>query len=107
LRSVRRDTDTTAARSDLVAEVLAVSTDGDEPTGADLAEIEREWPLISAELEALDVEISILATRRPCALDHRRKRRAESRVIRAWVETTQDQARVTHRTGARSGGAAA
>lgn len=55
----------------------------DEPTSADLAAIEREWPLIEAELELLDAEILILtAVGGPTALDWRRLRRAEARVLR-------------------------
>ncbi|TDU89453.1 hypothetical protein EV138_3021 [Kribbella voronezhensis] len=55
---------------------------GDEPTAADLAAIEREWPLIAAELDLLDAEISYInAGPSPSALDRRRVRRAERRVL--------------------------
>lgn len=57
-----------------------------EPTEAELAAIEVEWPLIAAELDLLDAEISLLhAADRggPSPLDWRRLRRAEARVIRA------------------------
>ncbi len=37
----------------------------EEPTAADLAAIENEWPLIEAEIELLDVQITILDARRP------------------------------------------
>ena len=56
-----------------------------EPSAADLAAIEVENPLIAAELDWLDAEISMLnADERggPSPLDWRRLRRAEARVIR-------------------------
>ncbi|PZF98419.1 hypothetical protein C1I99_13490 [Micromonospora deserti] len=61
-----------------------------EPTVADLAAIDREWPLIAAELDLLDAEITLLYAEDhggPTALDWRRLRRAEARVTRA-AETT-------------------
>jgi hypothetical protein len=63
------------------------SRPGGEPTVADLAAIEAEWPLISAELDVLDAEITILSTKRPTALDWRRLRRAEAGLIRAFLDT--------------------
>ena len=60
-------------------------THTDEPTAADLAAIERESPLIDAEMAWLDAEISMLdADERggPSELDWRRLRRSEARVIR-------------------------
>lgn len=59
-------------------------TDGGEvePTAAELAEIEREWPLIAAELDLLDAEIAVLSAEgRASKLDRRRVRRAEHRVL--------------------------
>ena len=54
----------------------------DEPTPADLAGIEREWPLLAAELELLDAEISFInAGPAASELDRRRIRRAEHRVL--------------------------
>jgi hypothetical protein len=54
-----------------------------EPTPAELAEIEQEWPLIEAELSLLDAEIRILtADGGPSPLDWRRLRHAERRVLR-------------------------
>jgi hypothetical protein len=54
-----------------------------EPTSADLAAIEAEWPLIEAELSLLDAEIRALyAAGGPSPLDRRRIRRAEQRVMR-------------------------
>lgn len=61
------------------------SADLPEPTTADLAAIEAEEPLIDAELAWLDAELTILNTDDrggPTALDWRRLRRAEARVIR-------------------------
>lgn len=56
----------------------------DEPTAAELAAIEAEWPLIEAELAALDAQIRILtANGGLSALDWRRLRRAERRVLAA------------------------
>jgi hypothetical protein len=60
-----------------------------EPTAADLAAIESEWPLIAAELDVLDAEITMLYAEDhggPTALDWRRLRRAEARVTRAAAE---------------------
>ena len=53
------------------------------PTQAELAAIEREWPLIEAELALTDAEIHALNVRGgPSPLDWRRLRRAEQRVLR-------------------------
>ncbi|MGW0506058.1 DUF6284 family protein [Micromonospora sp. NPDC003241] len=60
-----------------------------EPTAADLAAIDTEWPLIAAELDVLDAEITLINAENhggPTALDWRRLRRAESRVTRAAAE---------------------
>ncbi|MEV0727705.1 DUF6284 family protein [Polymorphospora sp. NPDC050346] len=57
-----------------------------EPTASDLAAIEAEWPLIAAELDLVDAEISLIYAADhggPTALDWRRVRRAERRVVRA------------------------
>jgi hypothetical protein len=55
----------------------------DEPTPQDLAAIDREWPLIEAELALLDAEITALySDGGPSPLDRRRIRRAEQRVMR-------------------------
>jgi hypothetical protein len=54
------------------------------PSDTDLAAIERENPLIEAELALVDAEIRVLAAARgPSALDWRRFRRAEQRAVRA------------------------
>lgn len=56
----------------------------DEPTRAELAAIEAEWPLIEAELAVLDAQIRALsAARGPSPLDWRRLRRAERGVLAA------------------------
>jgi hypothetical protein len=62
---------------------------GEEPTAADLAGIEQEWPLIADELDLLNAEIAMI-TAGPNAsiLDRRRIRRAERRVL----ETARGQA---------------
>ncbi|MEV1107079.1 DUF6284 family protein [Micromonospora sp. NPDC049751] len=61
----------------------------DEPTSAELAAIEAEWPLIEAELSVLDAEISLINAADhggPSPLDWRRLRRAEARVTRVATE---------------------
>lgn len=61
----------------------------DEPTRAELAAIEAEWPRIAAEMDLLDAEITMLyAADRggPTPLDWRRLRRAEARVTRVAAE---------------------
>ncbi|MEU5949626.1 DUF6284 family protein [Micromonospora sp. NPDC047465] len=60
-----------------------------EPTAADLAAIDMEWPLIAAELDVLDAEITMLYAEDhggPTVLDWRRLRRAEAGVTRAAAE---------------------
>jgi Family of unknown function (DUF6284) len=53
----------------------------DEPTAAELAAIEREWPLIAAELAVVDAEVTIAdADGQPTELDVRRLRHAEAAV---------------------------
>ncbi|TDU87603.1 hypothetical protein EV138_1127 [Kribbella voronezhensis] len=67
--------------------------DGDGPSAQDLASIEREWPLIEAELALLDAEIAyITAGPAASALDRRRVRRAQRRVLTVGRELTADQA---------------
>jgi hypothetical protein len=58
---------------------------GEGPSAADLAAIEREWPLIAAEIDLLDAEIALLnAAGSGGSLDRRRVRRAQRRVLVAW-----------------------
>jgi hypothetical protein len=62
-------------------------THEDGPTPDDLAEIEREMPLIEAEIALVDAEIRMLtAAGGPSPLDWRRLRRAEARVTRVAAE---------------------
>src|SRR4051812_18463071 len=59
----------------------------EEPTADALAEIEREWSLIQAEIELIDAEIRLLtATGGPTEADWRRLRRAVKRVLREAAE---------------------
>jgi Family of unknown function (DUF6284) len=63
---------------------LAPEPDG--PTPDELAAIEREMPLIRAEVALVDAEIRVLtAPHHPTDLDWRRLRRAEAYVLRAWA----------------------
>lgn len=53
-----------------------------EPTAAELAAIEAEWPQIAADLDALDAEIAaLIAGPYMSEIDRRRVRRAERRVL--------------------------
>jgi hypothetical protein len=70
-------------------EYKAVAITG--PSAAELAEIEREWPLIAAELDLLDAEITALSAEgRVSRLDRRRMRRAERRVLEVGRELAAD-----------------
>ena len=61
-----------------------------EPSAADLAGIEREWPLIAAELDLLDAQIALInAGPYASALETRRIRRAEHRVLEIGRELTE------------------
>jgi hypothetical protein len=68
--------------------IIHLSPVGDEePTPAELAAIEAEWPLILAELDQLDAEIAELTTGPYMSeLDRRRIRRAERRVLEVGRE---------------------
>jgi hypothetical protein len=60
--------------------------DDREPTAADLAAIEAEWPLIEAELDVLDAEIAALwHAGGTSPLDWRRLRRARRRLLAAQL----------------------
>ncbi|GGX66130.1 DUF6284 family protein [Streptomyces anandii] len=68
-----------------IVAVQAVVTAGEydrEPTAAELDAIERELPLIVAEVELLDAHITTL-DRIPSEVDARRLRRARRRVLAA------------------------
>ncbi|KXK58172.1 hypothetical protein AWW66_31320 [Micromonospora rosaria] len=61
------------------------------PTAADLAAIESEWPLIAAELDVLDAQITLIYAEDhggPSPLNWRRLRRTEARVTRAAAEVS-------------------
>ncbi|WP_233625288.1 DUF6284 family protein [Actinoplanes sp. ATCC 53533] len=66
---------------------IHVITDG--PSAADLDAIEAEWPLIAAELDLLDAEITLIYAADhggPTTLDRRRLRRAQAAVTRVAAE---------------------
>ena len=68
-----------------IIHLSAVSSE--EPTAADLAGIEAEWPLIAAELDLLDAQIAFInAGPYASALETRRVRRAERRVLQVGRE---------------------
>ena len=63
---------------------MSLPWDFDEPSAADLAAIEAEWPVIEAELGVLDAEIAALVHEGgPSALDWRRVRRARRQLLAA------------------------
>ncbi|MFH9136035.1 DUF6284 family protein [Streptomyces sp. NPDC017524] len=68
----------------LQAVVTAAPFDG-EPSNADLDAIDREMPLILADVVLLDAEIMAI-DRTPTELDERRIRRARRRVLAARRE---------------------
>jgi hypothetical protein len=58
--------------------------DGREPRARDLAAIEREWPLIAADLAVLDAEIEVLTADGPVPeLTRRRLARAREQARQA------------------------
>ncbi|WP_109006083.1 DUF6284 family protein [Streptomyces rishiriensis] len=63
-----------------VQEAVTAFADWMEPTDAELDAIEREMPLILADIEALDVQIPLLE-RTAGELESRRARRARHRVL--------------------------
>jgi Family of unknown function (DUF6284) len=64
-----------------------VIPDDVEPTAAELAQIEREWPLIAAEVAVVEAEILALCAKPgPSELDWQRLRRARRRVLREAAE---------------------
>jgi len=66
--------------------ITDLGSPGREPTAADLAAIEAEWPLIEAELAVVDAEVRLLsAAGGPSPLDWRRLRRAERQTLAAAV----------------------
>ncbi len=68
-----------------IGALQTVVTDDDfgrEPTDLELGELAYEMPLILAEVEELDVQISLL-DRTPTEMDQRRLRRARNKVLAA------------------------
>ncbi|MEU5973657.1 DUF6284 family protein [Streptomyces sp. NPDC047315] len=65
-----------------IAEAVIAVAPWPEPTDAELDAIERELPLILAEVDELDTQIVTL-DRTPTALDEQRRRRAQRRVLAA------------------------
>ena len=63
-----------------------------DPTPADLAAIEAEWPVIEAELDVLAAEIRLVTATGPAPLDWRRLRRAERRVLAARLRAAEPPA---------------
>ncbi|MYX36436.1 MULTISPECIES: DUF6284 family protein [unclassified Streptomyces] len=61
--------------------VTGIASDG-EPSDAELSAIEREMPVVLAEVELLDAQIMTL-DRIPSEVDARRLRRARRRVLAA------------------------
>lgn len=60
-----------------------MGSDEVEPTRADLAAIEREWPLIEAELAVVEAEaLALCAEPGPSELDWQRIRSARRRALR-------------------------
>lgn len=67
-----------------VQDAVTAFADFMEPTNADLDAIEREMPVILADVELLDAHITTL-DRIPTELDNRRIRRARRRALAARV----------------------
>ncbi|MFG2130669.1 DUF6284 family protein [Streptomyces sp. NPDC048751] len=63
-----------------VQDAVTAFADWKEPTDAELDAIEREMPLILADIDTLDVQIALLE-RTPGELESRRARRARHRVL--------------------------
>ncbi|MCX4989901.1 MULTISPECIES: DUF6284 family protein [unclassified Streptomyces] len=68
-----------------VQDVVTAFADFMEPTDAELDAIEREMPVITADIELLDAQIVTL-DRTPTELDVRRIRRAQRRALVARRE---------------------
>lgn len=59
---------------------MQVSDYGSEPSAADLRAIEREWPVIEAEMDLVSVEAAVDDTDVLSELDARRLKAARERV---------------------------
>lgn len=66
-----------------VQEAVTAFADWNEPTGAELAAIESEMPLILADVDLIDAQI-IAMDHTPNEVDTRRVRRALARVLTEW-----------------------
>jgi hypothetical protein len=65
-----------------VSIISLLAANSEDPSAAELAEIEQEWPLIAAELNLLDAQIAYInAGPYASVLDRRRMRRAERCVL--------------------------
>ncbi|MGW3916465.1 DUF6284 family protein [Streptomyces sp. NPDC005070] len=82
-----------------VQEAVTAFADFMEPTGAELDAIEREMPVILADVDLIDAQI-IAMDHGPNDVDTRRVRRALARVL---IE----RAKLTNRTAADAAGGAA
>ena len=79
----RADTGRQAGEHDGSADVLA---DGIEPSAAELAAIEDEWPVIAAEVALVDAEAGFLAAGSDVGgFAWRRLRRANRHLVAAWL----------------------
>ncbi|WP_432044066.1 DUF6284 family protein [Streptomyces cadmiisoli] len=81
-----------------VQEAVTAFADFIEPTNAELDAIEREMPVILADVDLLDAQI-ITLDRTPTELDARRLRRARRRALAARVELANRTAGATLPTG--------
>ncbi|MFJ7180983.1 DUF6284 family protein [Streptomyces massasporeus] len=70
-----------------VQDAVTAFADFMEPTDAELDAIEQEMPVILADIELLDVQITTL-DRVPTELDNRRLRRAPRRALAARIVLT-------------------
>ncbi|MEU6405554.1 DUF6284 family protein [Streptomyces sp. NPDC046985] len=82
-----------------VQDVVTAFADWIEPTSAELAAVEREMPVVLADVDLLDVQITIL-DRVPTELDDRRIRRARRRALAARVALVNRAAGVSLAGGA-------
>ena len=82
-RTARRRASRTS--KSLINPLMSVVDPDEEPSASDLAAIDHEWPLIAAELDLLDAEITLLTADDVSELDWHRHRRAARRVARVAV----------------------
>ena len=82
-----------------VQDAVTAFADFMEPTNAELDAIEREMPVILADVDLLDAQI-ITLDRTPTELDERRIRRARRRALAARCELVNRAAAVAETGGA-------